>query len=83
MEESIKQSLMCEIFFSKNNGWYSGIIDFQSVNWYMLFEQLETKYLFSEIMDMIIDVGRKHYTYLVWNKNEDSISFETNPDFQE
>jgi hypothetical protein len=83
MEESIKKTLMSEIFFSKSNGWCSGVIDFQNVTWDNIFKQLESKYLFDEIMDMIVDIGKKHYSYLFWNKNEDSISFETNPDFQE
>lgn len=83
MEDSIKQSLMSEIFFSKSNGWCSGIIDFQSVAWYMIFDELERKYLFNEILEMISEIGKKHYPYLVWATNESSISFETNPDFQE
>ena len=83
MEESIKKSLMSEIFFSKSNGWYSGVIDFQCVSWDYIFQELESKYLFDEIMDMIIEVGKKNYSYLIWDKKEDSISFETNPDFQE
>jgi hypothetical protein len=82
MEDSIKQCLMCEIFFSKSNGWYSGIIDFQNVAWDNIFESYTNKYLFNEVLEMIVDVGRKHYSYLKWNINEDSISFETDPDFQ-